>query len=99
MVLSGRTFHADNSYTHQLFNSNIYCLIQVAHSILGYDVTNVPSDGNCQFTSIALQLALDSTSSNTISQDIVDYLQSNKINLSLLLKALLSFSINFYACE
>lgn len=52
---------------------------QVVCTFPGYTVTNVPSDDNCQFSSLALQLGFDSSSSHEIRQEIVEYLRTNKV--------------------
>jgi len=45
-----------------------------------YTVTNVPADGNCQFTALAIQLGRNILAANEVRQEIVAHLKSNVVS-------------------
>lgn len=57
--------------------SNTSILLDLKDKFPLYEVENVPADGNCQFTALAIQLGRTATATSDVRQEIVDYLRSN----------------------
>jgi len=78
-------YHTDLLNAVAEFSDKIRALAELASRYLETDCTvqNVAMDGNCLFTSLALQLGRSVDASHEVRSEVVDYISTNPQTVSL----------------